>query len=195
MKLKNMKSFCLSLSIILLCSCKSVKNEASKNNESIIEIASERVDCVGVAPQKCLQIKEDGKPNWEFFYDVIEGFNFTEGFHYKLKIRKEKVENPPADSSSIKYILVEVISSEAKEATNIFNKYPLLTVTKIEYKNDAYVAHLIDKYKMNYTMYVSESNLKNKYLSLNVGDKIKANGFYAESIPIQINVKQIKVIE
>lgn len=72
-------------------------------------IANAKVDCVGVAPQKCLQIKEEGKTDWTFFYDKIEGFDYEEGFFYKIKVNVMAVDNPPADGSSLKYKLIEIL--------------------------------------------------------------------------------------
>ena len=40
----------------------------------------------------------------------IEGFDYVEGFTYKLKVKIVKISNPPADASSVKYVLVEVLS-------------------------------------------------------------------------------------
>lgn len=81
----------------------------SKNTNRIIYIADSKADCVGVAPQKCLQIKEEDKTDWTYFYDQIEGFDYEEGFFYKLKVDVIEVENPPADASSLKYKLIEIL--------------------------------------------------------------------------------------
>lgn len=72
-------------------------------------IASKKVDCSGVAKQECLQIKEDGKKEWSLFYDQIEGFDYTEGFYYKIKVEVTQVEHPPADGSSLKYKLLKIL--------------------------------------------------------------------------------------
>ena len=76
-------------------------------------LVSEQVDCVGVAPQKCLLIKENADDEYTFFYDTIEGFEWEEGFEYELLVEVSKVDNPAADSSSIRYKLVEVVSKQA----------------------------------------------------------------------------------
>ncbi len=78
-------------------------------------VDSKRVDCVGVAPQKCLRTRTDPNGEWQFFYNNIEGFDYQEGFIYKLKVNTFDVENPPADASSIRYELNEVISKTAVE--------------------------------------------------------------------------------
>lgn len=73
-------------------------------------VASQKGDCVGVAPQKCLFVKKDTDTNWTFFYNQIEGFNYEEGYEYVLEVKEEKVENVPADASSLKYMLVKEVS-------------------------------------------------------------------------------------
>ena len=63
---------------------------------------------------QCLQIQkgenlQDGK--WELFYDSIEGFEYQAGSIYKLSVKIEEL-NPaeiPADGSSLRYTLVEVL--------------------------------------------------------------------------------------
>jgi hypothetical protein len=68
------------------------------------------VDCEGGAgPQLCLEVarSEDGK--LELFYSEIEGFDFQEGTSYVIDVSVEEVADPPADGSSLRYTLVEVI--------------------------------------------------------------------------------------
>lgn len=92
----------LTLSLGLLFSC-------SKDNEKTLFVSDTLVNCTGVAPQKCLQIKEHEKDDWSNFYGKIEGFDYEEGYSYKLKVEVSTVLDPPADGSSKKYTLLEVI--------------------------------------------------------------------------------------
>jgi heat shock protein HslJ len=80
--------------------------------EKTIYVGPELVDCTGVAPQKCMLVKENPEDEYRFFYDQIEGFDYEEGYEYELVIMEEPVENPPADASSIKWTLIEVVSKE-----------------------------------------------------------------------------------
>lgn len=73
-------------------------------------VAPETVDCVGVGPRTCLQVKYNEAEEWSFFYDEIEGFEYEEGFGYELLVDISKVENPPADGASLRYVLVEQIA-------------------------------------------------------------------------------------
>jgi hypothetical protein len=83
--------------------------------ETIIYINNQQEDCVGVAPQKCMQIKYHPTEDWQYFYENIQGFNFESGFFYKLKVDIQNVEKPAADTSSKKYILIEIIEKSQFE--------------------------------------------------------------------------------
>jgi heat shock protein HslJ len=76
-------------------------------------VGPELVDCTGVAPMKCMQVKEDPNGEWQLFYNQIEGFTFEPGFTYELSVNVETIANPPADGSSLRYTLVEVVSKTA----------------------------------------------------------------------------------
>ena len=80
--------------------------------EKTIFVAAEQVDCRAGAggPRKCLQIREDANAEWENFYDQIAGFEWQEGMEYELRVRVIPVENPPADASSVKYELIEIVN-------------------------------------------------------------------------------------
>lgn len=98
---------------LLLGSCSS-----SKETEKLI-VASKQGDCIGVAPMKCLLIKRDGQVGWEFFYNGIEGFKYEPGYEYVLTVEKRTVENPAADQSALRYILVKEESRTQKISENM----------------------------------------------------------------------------
>lgn len=99
--------------LLVTMQCKSMVNSASADEKTLI-IASQAVDCTGVAPMKCLQVKEKETDNWENFYSNIEGFIYEPGFEYVLKVKTEKIENPPMDGSSIRYTLIKQVSKTRK---------------------------------------------------------------------------------
>jgi heat shock protein HslJ len=80
--------------------------------EKTIFVGPAMVDCVGVAPQQCLLIKERLDDEWQLWYDSIEGFDYEEGFLYELLVEEQTVEDPPADASSLVLKLKEIISQE-----------------------------------------------------------------------------------
>ena len=60
-------------------------HKINKNSEEFIEVYLEpyRKTCYGPFKRKCFVMK-----NGQFFYDNIIGFEYEEGFRYKLKINK-----------------------------------------------------------------------------------------------------------
>ena len=75
----------------------------------LVTVGSELEDCEGVPSMKCLVV------NGELFYDTIEGFDYQEGYYYRLRIVREDLypeEEPPQDASRYEYRLVEVLSEE-----------------------------------------------------------------------------------
>ena len=81
----------------------------------VLYVDSELVDCVGVAPQQCMWGKKDLDSDWEMWYVPIEGFDFQEGTQYKIRITITEIENPPADGSSLKYTLVDVLEQSSND--------------------------------------------------------------------------------
>ncbi len=91
--------------------------EETGENIVTIFVGPEKAECVGVAPMECLQIKYSQNEEWQFFYSDIEGFTYEPGFLYELKVRQEEIANPPADGSSIRWLLVEEVSKTKVETT------------------------------------------------------------------------------
>ena len=77
--------------------------------KAILYVDSKLVDCVGVGPQQCMLVKENLDDEWGFFYQSIVGFEYEEGISYKIHVSITQVENPPADGSSLKYTLLEIL--------------------------------------------------------------------------------------
>ncbi|MCC8133465.1 MAG: DUF4377 domain-containing protein [Tannerellaceae bacterium] len=98
---------------VFLFACKEPENV-----EKLI-VASDPIDCIGVAPQQCLLVKSGEETEWTFLYGGIEGFDYQPGYEYVLKVQVQEVENPVADQSSIRYILIKVISKEKKTSENL----------------------------------------------------------------------------
>ena len=109
-----MKNFSLLLVLsLLIISC------AKDKNVFRYTIASEKGDCVGVAPRKCLLVKKGDATKWTNFYSNIEGFDYKSGHEYVLDVKEEKLEHVPADASSIKFTLVKTVSKKEKRSENL----------------------------------------------------------------------------
>jgi hypothetical protein len=99
--------------MLVLAQCTTTA-DASVENEKTFIVGPETADCTGVAPMKCLQVKETQSGNWTNFYSNIEGFTYEPGYEYVLKVKTEKIANPPMDGSSIKYTLIKQVSKTKK---------------------------------------------------------------------------------
>jgi len=73
-------------------------------------VGPNQVPCMGVAPQRCLLVKESPEADYTLFYSRIDGFEFEPGFEYELLVNRPTVPNPPADASSFRWTLIEVVS-------------------------------------------------------------------------------------
>jgi len=91
-------------------STESSEQTESQNQIVTLYVGPEQVDCVGVAPQQCLLVRESLEEDYSYFYSTIEGFDYEPGYAYELLVEKTPVENPPADGSSIRWTLVEVVA-------------------------------------------------------------------------------------
>jgi heat shock protein HslJ len=104
-----------SIYIILIgLSIMACKTNGSNSKKEIFWVDSARVDCVGIGPMKCLQIKRTEDGSWENFYDTIEGFDYEPGYLYTLEVAINSLpkENLPADKSMLTYRLVNVVSKK-----------------------------------------------------------------------------------
>ena len=73
-------------------------------------VAPEQVDCTGVAPMRCLNVKTGAAGHWSPLYGSIDGFTYERGYTWQLDVREVPVSGPEADRSSVEYHLVKVIS-------------------------------------------------------------------------------------
>lgn len=106
-----MKNIILITAIILISSCTSDNDNNSTN--VTLKINHYKETAIGVDKNLVLQIQENnniGSDNWILLYNEIEGLNYELGYIYEINARKEKISNPPADGSSVKYILTDLIS-------------------------------------------------------------------------------------
>lgn len=75
----------------------------------LVQVGSELVPCEGTESMTCMLV------NGEVFHDTIEGFEYEEGFIYRLRVEREDLypdSEPPPDVSRYRYRLVEMIEKE-----------------------------------------------------------------------------------
>jgi len=107
-------AFVLLLILTLSLGCATTKKTPAESHRTVeiiktYFVAPYAVACTGVAPQECLLVKHAIQAPWQNFYSTIQGFTFESGFSYILKVRETPLENPPADASSIRHELVEIV--------------------------------------------------------------------------------------
>jgi len=81
--------------------------------EKVVYVASEVRPCTaGVARTTCLQVRETESQPWELHYFGYEGFEHKPGVEYRLRVRGAPVANPPADASSVRWSLIEILDQK-----------------------------------------------------------------------------------
>ena len=66
-------------------------------------------------PAEGMKIKEEKMDYWyTVHFETIEDFTYERGYEYILKVKKTHLANPPADGSSVRYRLIEILSKELK---------------------------------------------------------------------------------
>jgi heat shock protein HslJ len=74
-----------------------------------LDIHPSRVTCHGMGEMQCMQVREPPESSWTLLYQGIEGFNHEPGLFHTVRVRIVPVSNPPADGSSLRYILLRII--------------------------------------------------------------------------------------
>jgi hypothetical protein len=117
-----MKTKILLLMVIgILFSC----SNDDGNESQIIDMRINHFQNTGIAvgPVLTLLVQKGnniGTESWTKFYSNIEGFAYESGKIYNLSVKVEPIDNPPADGSSLKYTLVEVVSTEEVDNETLF---------------------------------------------------------------------------
>lgn len=107
----------------LAAACSAGAAQAGQEPAEYLEVGPELRDCVGVGPQKCMQVRPFGSQEWQHFYGAIEGFTHQEGHTYLLRVKAEKIDNPPADAPSMRWILERVVS-EKESVARMLEPFP-----------------------------------------------------------------------
>ncbi len=106
-------SYTLLFFFVLNCSVKDASKEENYIPQgTLMRINSYTVTCQAFIVVQCLLVQQDdqiGTDKWESFSQTIEGFDYEEGYRYDLDVKITKIENPPADASSLRYELIKLI--------------------------------------------------------------------------------------
>ncbi len=84
-----------------------------------VVVAAELTPCYGPFATLCLRAAEPGGAP-QFLYQGIGGFTFRWGTETTLRYRVEDVDDPPADGSSVRYVLEDVLDRRELAAGTAF---------------------------------------------------------------------------
>lgn len=121
---KNNIVLVLMVGIFFSCASSKETSTEKKDNVFIYWVASSKKPCQGVTPMQCMLVKKGENLEWSYFYDVINGFNYEPGFLYKLKVKEEQIplDQVPADASSIRYTLLEIVEKTADTTSKSYTR-------------------------------------------------------------------------
>ena len=74
-----------------------------------VQVAHFLSPCEGAGPQQCLNVRESAEDDWTLRYDPIEGFEHEAGYDYRMMISETTISDPPADASSTRWTLIEIL--------------------------------------------------------------------------------------
>ncbi|AOJ02842.1 hypothetical protein WS70_14255 [Burkholderia mayonis] len=79
-----------------------------------VYVAAQTARCVGVAPMDCLQVRTSPNVPWQLRYSGTEGFDYRPDYEYQFEIAEYEVSNPPADGSSIHWVLKRIVRQQPR---------------------------------------------------------------------------------
>lgn len=79
-------------------------------SKKMMYVADHKDFCTGTSSSECYLIKEKKNADWRVFQNNIEGFEYSEGFEYKLKVSVRTYNNVEPGSSNLTYQLLKVMS-------------------------------------------------------------------------------------
>ena len=85
------------------------------------EVAPHKGRCFGLFETLCLQVRTPGEQDFRNLFETPRGFEFEWGYRTVIRVEETPVDNPPADGSSIRRVLVRVLSRVAVEPGTSFD--------------------------------------------------------------------------
>ncbi|MGA8852734.1 MAG: DUF4377 domain-containing protein [Christiangramia sp.] len=155
-------------------SCSLSGNDEDGNTE-IVEMTINHFQqtAFGSFPQMVYLVQENDKiggDQWDYLYDQIAGFEYEAGYVYNLSVKKEAVENPPQDASSIKYTLQNVSSKERVPEDESFD-------IKLKWGGHNFVSNSTGDFKLLNTYDIDCSNFCDS-LTEDLEDKEEVTGTF-----------------
>jgi len=116
--MKLLARICLSLFLLIIGGC---AQDSGNSRIEIFYINHYKAECHGLELRLCLQTRRNQNDEWTFFHSAIAGFDYEWGYAYKIEVDTETIINPPQDSSSKRYTLLNVIEKVKEPTTSIFD--------------------------------------------------------------------------
>ncbi len=122
-----------------------VKTQSLPANTQVWTIDAQRAKCEGIKTMQCLLVKKLGDKDFNLFYGDIDGFDYQEGFIYKIWVKADGVEKMTSTEGmpETKYRYVRTVSKKSIPGFNntiVHNSKPLsgmnVTLSKIIVVNE-----------------------------------------------------------
>lgn len=94
------------------------KDDKVYTDEVYILVDSKYADTPSnIYPNKSLLVKiEKESTEWIILYNNdIKGFEYEEGYTYRIFVKRSSNTNPPQDGSSVEYTLIDILNKEKAE--------------------------------------------------------------------------------
>lgn len=118
--------------VLAALACPSCAHAAPESRDVVLQVHGLRVPCTGLVPMTCLQVRRgrEAAGEWQNFYAGIEGFTHESGYRYLIRVRETPLPRGqvPADASSIRYELLEVIDRSPDPVVALHDIWALRSV-------------------------------------------------------------------
>ena len=111
---------------------------ACAGETNTLQIEPYKVACMGFVTQMCMLTQNETQTEPTLESDPIEGFDFEWGKRYEIITETTAISDPPADGSSIRIDLVEVVKEEPVSAGTTFS----FSIQPQEYSPMGNMAHV-----------------------------------------------------
>ncbi|QIE58525.1 DUF4377 domain-containing protein [Rasiella rasia] len=137
--------FLVSCFLVLLTvnACGNASEDSTKTVTFYVN--STTVSCEGAGKMQCLQIKKEdatASSDWINFYGTIKGFEFQQGYRYKLSVEETQLDpsKVPADAATVTYTLVEVLEKKQDPTLQLHDIWSLQSIGGMSLESDRYAA-------------------------------------------------------
>lgn len=110
---------CLLCATLLFVACK--KNDDGYLRTETMYVASEKRMAYGPFYRSVFVVKNKMDEKWTFLYDIIENFDWEQGYEYELLVKFYKIDNPMEDQASERCVLDKIVLKTKKNSVGLPN--------------------------------------------------------------------------